>query len=152
MLKRLAHVSLGSADLPRTIAFYRDTLGCRIAHEFRNDAGEVYGVFLFCNGGSFIEFFKDREPKEKGGRFRHLCFEVDSIEETAQALRAKGFEVTVRRGRTDHILQFVIEDPDGNSIEFQEHDRQSALYPYVYPYVPNLFNLSRRAAEDLDPP
>lgn len=131
MLKRLAHVCLGSSDLPRTIRFYQDMFGCRVAHEFKNNAGEVYGVFLFCNGGTFIEFFKDQEPKEKGGRFRHLCFEVESIEDAAKALRAKGIEANIKRGRTDHILQFFIEDPDGNVVEFQEHDRESALYPYL---------------------
>ena len=131
MLKQLAHVCLGSSDLSRTIGFYQDLLGCRVVHEFRSDAGELYGVFLFCNGGTFLEFFKDREPKDKGGRFRHLCFEVDSVEDAARMLRANGYEVNVRRGRTDHILQFFIEDPDGNVVEFQEHDEQSALYRYV---------------------
>lgn len=131
MLKRLSHVCLGSTDLPRTIAFYRNLLGCRLAHEFRNDAGELYGVFLFCNNGSFLEFFLERAPTPKGGLYRHLCFEVDSIEVMAEKFRQLGYAATVRRGRTDRVLQFFVEDPDGNVVEFQEHDRESVLYPFV---------------------
>jgi catechol 2,3-dioxygenase-like lactoylglutathione lyase family enzyme len=131
MLKRLSHVCLGSTNLTRTIAFYRDHLDCRVVHEFRNDAGELYGVFLSCNNGTFLEFFKEKEPKAKGGLYRHLCFEVDTIEGMAERLRGAGYAAAVRRGRTDRVLQFFIEDPDGNIVEFQEHDRESVLYPYV---------------------
>jgi glyoxylase I family protein len=131
MLTRLSHVCLGSTDLARTIGFYRDLLGCTVAHEFRNDKGELYGVFLSCHNGTFLEFFNEREEKGKGGLFRHLCFQVADIEAAAAALREKGYAVEIRRGRTDRILQFFITDPDGNTVEFQEHDRQSALYPYL---------------------
>jgi catechol 2,3-dioxygenase-like lactoylglutathione lyase family enzyme len=131
MLKRLSHVCLGSTHLARTIGFYRDLLGCRVVHEFRNDAGELYGVFLSCNNGTFLEFFNEREEKPPGGLYRHLCFEVDSIEATAQKLRAAGLDAEVRRGRTDRILQCFTKDPDGNIVEFQQHDAESVLYPYV---------------------
>ena len=131
MLKQLSHVCLGSTDLSRTIGFYRDLLGCRVVHEFRNDAGELYGVFMSCYNGTFLEFFHEREPKAKGGLYRHLCFEVDAIEAMAERLRAGGYVADVCRGRTDRVLQFFIEDPDGNTVEFQEHDRQSVLYPYI---------------------
>ncbi len=131
MLKRLSHACLGSTDLERTIGFYCDLLGCRIAHEFRNAEGERYGVFLFCNDGTFLEFFREREARGKGGLFRHLCFQVDDIEIAAARLRDRGYTVEVRRGRTDRILQFFIEDPDGTTVEFQQHDRESALFPYL---------------------
>lgn len=131
MLKQLSHVCLGSTDLQRTIGFYEGLLGCRVVHEFRNDAGQLYGVFLSCNNATFLEFFLEREPKGKGGLYRHFCFEVDSIEDMAGDLREKGYPVNVRRGRTDRVLQFFVEDPDGNVVEFQEHDQQSILYPFV---------------------
>lgn len=128
ILKRLSHVCLGSTDLPRTVNFYRDLLGCEVAHEFRNPAGQLYGVFLACRNGTFLEFFNEEEAKPSGGLFRHLCFEVEDIERMAGIVRRHGFQPEVRRGRTDHILQFFVQDPDGNMIEFQQHDRQSVLY------------------------
>jgi catechol 2,3-dioxygenase-like lactoylglutathione lyase family enzyme len=131
MLKRLSHASFGSTDLPRTVAFYRSMLGCEVAHEFKNDAGVVYGVFLDCGNGTFLEFFSERAPKPAGGLFRHLCFEVDDLEAAAGPFRAAGYDVEIRRGRTDRILQFFVDDPDGIMIEFQQHDAESVLLPYV---------------------
>lgn len=131
MLKRLSHVCLGSTDLPRTIAFYRDLLGCEVAHEFRNPAGTLYGVFLSCRNGTFLEFFNEAAPKPAGGLFRHLCFEVEDIERMADIARRHGLQAEVRRGRTDRILQFFVNDPDGNMVEFQQHDRESVLYPLI---------------------
>lgn len=131
MLKRLSHVCLGSTDLRKTIAFYRDVLDCTVAHEFRNPEGEVYGVFLSCRNGTFIEFFNEQVPKPPGGLFRHVCFEVTDIETMAEVARSHGLNPEVRRGRTDHILQFFVHDPDGNMIEFQQHDSQSVLFPLI---------------------
>ena len=134
MLKRLSHACLGSTNLPRTIAFYRELVGCEVAHEFRNAAGELYGVFLSCRNGTFLEFFNEQQPKPPGGLFRHLCFEVDDVEEIAVVARRHGLTAEIKRGRTDHILQFFIHDPDGNMVEFQQHDRQSVLYPLLPEY------------------
>jgi len=134
MLKRLSHACLGSTNLPRTIAFYRELVGCQVAHEFRNAAGEIYGVFLSCRNGTFLEFFNEQQPKPPGGLFRHLCFEVDNVEDMAAVARRHGLTAEIKRGRTDHILQFFVHDPDGNMIEFQQHDRQSVLYPLLPEY------------------
>jgi len=131
MLKKLSHASFGSTDLPRTIDFYVSKLGCRVAHEFKNPQGETYGVFLACGEGTFVEFFNEKSPPQAGGLFRHICFEVDDIEASAAHCRSLGFEVEVRRGRTDRILQFFIHDPDGIMIEFQQHDEQSALLKFA---------------------
>jgi len=128
MLKRLSHACLGSTNLLRTIAFYRELIGCEVAHEFRNAAGDLYGVFLSCRNGTFLEFFNEQQPKPPGGLFRHLCFEVDDIEEMAAAARKHGLPAEIKRGRTDRILQFFVNDPDGNVVEFQQHDKQSVLY------------------------
>lgn len=131
VLKRLSHVCLGATDLEATIAFYANLLGCKVAHEFRDDTGERYGVFLATNSGTFLEFFHDTTVTAASGRFRHLCFEVADIASMAEKARAQGYDAEVHRGRSDRVLQFFIEDIDGNVIEFQQHDRHSALLPFL---------------------
>jgi lactoylglutathione lyase len=133
-LKRLSHASLSARDLVRTERFYVDVLGCEVAHEFRNDAGERYGMFLSAGDGTFLEFFLKPDAPREEGLFRHLCFEVDDIEAFARHLAERGFtDINVTRGRTDRILQCFIFDPDGTKIEIQQHDEQSALAPFVKP-------------------
>jgi catechol 2,3-dioxygenase-like lactoylglutathione lyase family enzyme len=131
MLKRLSHASFGSTNLERTVGFYRALLGCQVAHEFKNAAGEVYGVFLDCGNGTFIEFFNEQASKPPGGLFRHICFQVDDLEAMATRFRTAGYAVEIKRGRTDHILQFFVPDPDGTIVEFQQHDALSVLLPYI---------------------
>lgn len=116
-VKQLSHVCLGTPDLTRTIEFYKKMLGCEVAHEFRNPDGELYGAFLSCGNDSFLEFFKEWAPRERGGAFRHVCFDVENIEKMADSVNPRP---EIKRGRTDNILQFVFPDPDGNTIEIHQ--------------------------------
>jgi catechol 2,3-dioxygenase-like lactoylglutathione lyase family enzyme len=137
LLKGLSHVCLGSTDLRKTINFYCGVLGCRVVHEFRNQAGELYGVFLSVNRGTFLEFFNVDKAEPGGGLFRHLCFQVEDIYGFADVLRSKGFPGEIRRGRTDGVLQFWINDPDGNRVEFHQYDEDSVQYSYFDPGIGN---------------
>jgi catechol 2,3-dioxygenase-like lactoylglutathione lyase family enzyme len=131
-VKRLSHACLSARNLATTERFYVEVMGCKVVHEFRNAAGERYGFFLHAGDGTFMEFFQKADAGADEGVFRHLCFEVDDIEAFARHLADRGYDdVTIKRGRTDRILQCFIRDPDGVMIELQQHDEQSALLPYV---------------------
>lgn len=131
-IKRLSHVSLSTRDLAAAERFYVGLMGFEIAHEFHNAAGERYGMFLHAGGGSFLELFQKPDAGRDEGLFRHLCFETDDIEAFAARVRAYGIsDFTIRRGRTDRILQFFFQDPDGTQVEIQQHDDESALVRFV---------------------
>ena len=131
-IKRLSHISLHTTDLEAIERFYVGILGFEIAHEFRNLAGERYGFFLHAGGGTFLEFFQASEVSRNEDHLRHICFETDDIEAFADRVRSRGIgDVTIKRGRTDKVLQFFFTDPDGTQIEIQQHDDQSALRPFV---------------------
>jgi catechol 2,3-dioxygenase-like lactoylglutathione lyase family enzyme len=131
-VKRLHHVSLGTSNLPRLLAFYCEIMGSEVAHEFRNQSNDLYGAFVHLGNGTFIEMFRDENIEDVGvSRFRHLSLEVDDIELAAKFLESKGFALAVRRGRTDHVLQCFVEDPDGNIVELQQHDQQSVLAHFL---------------------
>ena len=123
----MSHICLGTRDLPRILEFYRGVLGFSVAHEFRNEQGQLYGVFLNCGGRTFLEIFNDQETPANGGLFRHICFEVEAVETFAKILRSAGFRADVTRGRTDKILQVWAMDPDNNKVEFQEFDDHCVL-------------------------
>ncbi|MEZ2225962.1 VOC family protein [Microcoleus sp.] len=130
MIKRLSHACLGATDLQKTIDFYCNLLGCQVIYEFKNPYGELYGIFMLVKNGTFLEFFKEQEPKPSGGLFRHLCFEVEDINKWADLITEKGYNANVYRSDRDGAWQFWIEDPDGNKIEFHQYDAQSVQYIY----------------------
>lgn len=132
-IKKLAHVCLGTQQLEKQIQFYCETLGCRIIHEFINPQGERYGAFLLVHQGTFVEFFNDPKLDSNSRvaqRLRHLCFEVDDIQAAAEFFKQKGFQPEVVRGKTDKTLQFWIEDPDLNRVEFHQYDSQCVQHPH----------------------
>ena len=130
-LIRLSHICLNTGDLHRAVDFYCNILGCKVIHEYKNDSGEVYGHFLLINNNTFLEFFQGEPVETASSPFRHICFEVDNINEWAEHLAIKGYIANMKRGRTDRVLQFWIKDPDGNMIEFHQYDQSCIQYEFL---------------------
>jgi catechol 2,3-dioxygenase-like lactoylglutathione lyase family enzyme len=133
LVRRLAHVCLGTTDLERLIEFYGSLLEAEVIHEFRNHAGERYGALLALAPGTFLELFNEQKPETRSGQglFRHLCFEVEDIEAMAVHARTLGINPEVKRGRTDRTLQFTIPDPDGTPLEFHQYDKECVQFPHT---------------------
>ena len=130
-IRKLSHICVGSSDIDRTEAFYADLLGARTVHEFRNDQNIRYGIMMAFGQGTFLECFKESGLLTDGTRIRHFCLEVDDLD-TQHAIAARlGSPTAIRRGRTDQVLQFMVNDPDGVLIEFHHHDDQSRLKTYT---------------------
>jgi catechol 2,3-dioxygenase-like lactoylglutathione lyase family enzyme len=125
MLKSLAHVCFVVKDLDASIAFY-EKLGCAQAFDFINDAGERFGVYLHVGGRSFIELFVGAPDAPADGQsYKHICLEVEDVQEAVPALRAKGLEVTDAAMGSDHSWQAWLADPDGNRIELHGYTAES---------------------------
>lgn len=130
MIGKLSHLCFGTRRLETMVSFYRETLGFELAHEFLNDGGERYGVFLHVGGGTFLELFNHQSGRSSGGMFRHYCLEVEDLEVTAERLLKKGIHLDIDRGRSDATLRAELIDPDGNVIELHQIDAESALNEY----------------------
>ena len=125
MLKALAHACYVVRDLDVSIGFY-EKLGCTRAFDFINDAGERFGVYLHVGGRSFIELFVgSAEAPAEGQSYKHICLEVDDVQEAVPALRAQGLEVTGATLGSDHSWQAWLADPDGNRIELHGYTAES---------------------------
>jgi glyoxylase I family protein len=128
LIKKGHHACFDSSDLEATKLFYCGLLGLEVAHEFRNDANELYGVFIHVGGDTYMEFFRVDSMSDFRGRCRHYALEVHDIEATRNHLIEHRFNVgEIRRGRKDSVLQFFMSDLDGLQLEFQQHDEHSAL-------------------------
>ena len=67
----------------------------------------------------------------KNEKLRHFCFEVENIYEIRKIFEKENINISITRGKTDKILQFMVKDFEDNLIEFQQYDEQSKLKPYI---------------------
>jgi len=132
MITGIAHACYVTSELERAIGFYRDKLGMTEAFPFVKPDGRKYGAYLHAGGRNFIEIFEGKTgPKAEGQSYQHLCLEVDDIEKTVAAIRAKGVEVTDPKVGTDRSWQAWIADPDGNPIELHHYTPESKQRPWL---------------------
>ena len=123
-VKTIDHVTIVSADLERTRAFYVDLLG--MMEVPRPDFG--FPGLWFQAGSTLIHVNCEGPEAGKAGmepftgdspsRGFHVAFEVDSVDVAAETLRSLGVEiVTGPRSRPDGARQAYIYDPDRYLIE-----------------------------------
>ena len=125
-LRGLHHVTAISADLERTIAFYRDLLGLAIIHDGPSDddpnTRHVWFGALHGGAGMLISFMQYPElPKGTvgTGSTHHFALIVDSAEEQEawrDYLRNHGVECTEVFDRGS-FRSIYVRDPDGHIVE-----------------------------------
>jgi catechol 2,3-dioxygenase-like lactoylglutathione lyase family enzyme len=126
---RIDHVVLRVKDIERSIAFYRDVLGCGIEKR-RDDLGLVH----LRVGSSLIDLVTPDGPLGKQGdalagtegrNVDHICLRVEPFDEAAiRALMAQHGvtvhgEVQNNFGAEGNGPSIYITDPDGNSVELK---------------------------------
>ena len=125
MVTGLAHICFVVSNLEKSIEFYKDKLGLNPTFDFRNDKGEMTGIYLHIGGRSFIELFKGNPEISEKTSYKHFCLEVDDIQSTVDNLRKKGIEVTEVKMGSDNSWQAWLADPDGNRIELHQYTSES---------------------------
>jgi catechol 2,3-dioxygenase-like lactoylglutathione lyase family enzyme len=130
MITGIAHTCFTVSNLERSIQFYRDGLGLTPAFDFVDENGRRFGLYLHIGGRNFVELFEGTLGKRAEGQsFRHICLEVDDIEETVRTLRGRGVEVSDPKLGKDQSWQAWIADPDGNRFELHQYTPQSWQAP-----------------------
>ncbi len=130
-IRGLDHVVIRVAELERSLAFYRDALGC--SEERRIDA---IGLIQLRAGASLIDLVPidsplgraggpAAPPVEQGGRnMDHFALELGHFDEAAicRHLEKHGIEpgaVSRRYGAKGDGPSMYIRDPDGNTVELK---------------------------------
>lgn len=131
MIKGLAHVCFVVKNLDESIAFYRDRLGLKLAFEFRNKAGARSGAYLHAGDRTFIELFPGQPTATANGSFRHICLEVDNVEDEVRRIQAAGIQTEGVKMGADGSWQAWISDPDGNRIELHGYTPESAQVRFL---------------------
>jgi catechol 2,3-dioxygenase len=123
---RLGAVHLTVADLDRSVGFYQDALGLRLAR--REDSVAVLGA-----GGEELVVLHEEPGARRAGRHAglyHYALLYPSREELARAVQRLAATRTVISGASDHGVSEAIylPDPDDNGIELYA-DRPRDAWP-----------------------
>lgn len=98
--KGLEHVAIAVKDLDASIAFYRDVLGLELT-EIEEVPEQQVRTAIFGHGMGRVELICPTAPdtgvarflERRGEGLHHLCIEVDDLEASLEALKAKGVKL-----------------------------------------------------------
>ena len=112
MIKQFAHICIHTKNLKKTEEFYCNILKFPKKYNFNKD-GSLFGFYIDTGNNNFLEFFLDEEVKANQSHLRHLCFEVENIDNVIDELKLNGVEVSPKALGTDNSWQCWITDPNG---------------------------------------
>jgi predicted enzyme related to lactoylglutathione lyase len=117
MVKEMAFVAYSVSDVPRAVAFYRDTIGLKPGEMFGDQWAEfdVGGIAFGVGNGEAIGI-------TPGSQFS-AAFEVDDVEKAREKLAGAGVAVSDVMDSPVCFTCFVT-DPDGN--RFALHQRKAS--------------------------
>ena len=111
-LSQIGVVMLVVADLAKSLAFYRDTLGLAVA-------GEVPGEFAFLNAGSVTLGLHQAAAGQssQGPGTTEVVFSVADVTAAFEALKGRGVQFTHEpRVATGPMWVANFNDPDGHRL------------------------------------
>jgi glyoxylase I family protein len=125
-VSKIHHVAIICSNYEVSKYFYTEVLGFSIIQETFRDSRNSYKLDLQVGENDRIELFSFPNPPERLSNpeacgLRHLCFEVNNLEETVRYLKSKG--VAVEDIRIDEITgkRFAFfKDPNKLPLEIYE--------------------------------
>jgi lactoylglutathione lyase len=111
------------SDMEQTIAFYREVLGLEVLERKTSPRGSHLAFLKVPNSDELIELtsFPPSGPVKVQEDLVHLAFQVESLDDTIDALTAKGVKITDGPTQTSSGSRFLfIDAPDGYEIELIE--------------------------------
>ncbi len=126
MIKRLGHICIGADNLAESLHFYCNVLGLEKTFDFTKN-GELYGFYVAVGEMTFIEVFTQEDAANHDRPIiKHLCLEVEDIDDVIAQVRARGGEITEKKKGGDESWQAWMTDPSGVSIEVMQYTAESS--------------------------
>jgi catechol 2,3-dioxygenase-like lactoylglutathione lyase family enzyme len=122
--KTLSHVGVHSGpDLEAALKFYIDGLGLKEGFRLKNAEGRESIIYIHVTPTTFIELFTPRSDKKDFPK-AHLSIEVLDIDKAAEDVKKRIPAECIRNPNivngADGARMFMMTDPAGNWLEFQE--------------------------------
>jgi len=120
-MRKFLWATINVRDMEESLRFYQEVVGLTIDRRYQARPG-VEITFL-GKGGTKIELIKNDEIKDINiGENISLGFEVDSVDDMMEFVKAKGIPIHSGPSQPNpNIKFFYILDPNGLKIQFVEH-------------------------------
>lgn len=116
---RSAAPGLTVNDIERSMAWYRDVLGCVVEERWEHE-GRLAGVSMLAGTVSFMlsqDDWKKGRDRAKGEGVRIYCTTVQDVDTLARQIKARGGALTQEpRDQPWGMRDFALVDPDGYKI------------------------------------
>ncbi len=120
-MAKMLHACIRVKDLEKSLQFYTEVIGLIETRRYDYlDRGFMLVYLSDCPGGYEIEltYNVDSRGYEIGNGFSHFAIGVDNFEETYQAHKKAGYEVTEPKSLNgDKPTLYFVTDPDGYKVE-----------------------------------
>jgi catechol 2,3-dioxygenase-like lactoylglutathione lyase family enzyme len=116
---RFHHLFIRPADFEASLKFYRDTLGWSVTEEW-GDAQKGRGVALSGGGVKLVLSERQEAPSADGGARPHVHLDIHDIEKRFKTIPKGAHVVAAPQATKWGTKWFVVRDPDGNLIAFEE--------------------------------
>jgi methylmalonyl-CoA/ethylmalonyl-CoA epimerase len=127
-IKRVDHISFATWSIEKSLAWFEQVMGLKVAHRFQNPEEGYSGAVLDLPNKQ-LQFelleplgedsFVERFLRTRGPGFHHVTVEVEDIEAAAAALRRAGIEPFRGIHRSHDWLQTYIHPRDGGGVLWQ---------------------------------
>lgn len=123
MIDRFDHLHVQPADFDRSVAFYRDTLGWSVVSSW-GDAKTGRGTVLSGGGIKIVLTERSRNAAAAAPPRTAVHLDIHDVDRRFESLPA-GDHVVSPPGTSERGTRwFVVRDPDGNLIAFEEVNRK----------------------------
>lgn len=126
MIKKLLHTRMRVNDLERTVKFYQDALGLKVAGRHTSPRGAQLVFLQTPNSDEEIEitYLPNSPSVQVQPDLMHLAFEVDDLEQFAAELKRKGYPLSDGPTETGSgsVIAFI-DAPEGYEVELIQKAR-----------------------------
>jgi len=119
MVKKLLHTRMRVNDIEKTIQFYEQALGLKVARRSTSPRGAKLAFLQTPGSEEEIELcqLKDAASVAVQPDLMHLAFQVENLEKFAAELATKGFKLSDGPTRSSSGMIAFIDAPEGYEVE-----------------------------------
>jgi catechol 2,3-dioxygenase-like lactoylglutathione lyase family enzyme len=123
MIDRFDHLVIHPSDFDRSLAFYRDTLAWPVVAQWGDESEPRCAVL---SGGAVKVVLVESAPGEKPDTRPELRLDIHDVDRRFGLVPPGTHVVTPPAENAQGAREFVLSDPDGNRIAFEEVHRSRA--------------------------